>query len=361
MYNWSIIFCLKTIFIISCAALPVRHDSLLGYQPMVISINPSDGETVSPDVNIKVSFSQEIDPSSINSKTFAIVKITDGSVEVNKLAADIAKANIDVVDGKYEMFNDNTSALFTPAKFLEKGQMYGVLLNSGVMSVDRLPLNQAPGETAVPFFSIFYVSQDDNIVFDNESPSHSSNQDSQGSVNRESDNKKRPSWLVINELLYDAVGNETDGNLFIELAGEPGADISGYSVVFINGADGRITETVHIPEGSKIPDDGIFLIADSRTNAKGETNIPGADMLDNFDPQNGPDCAQLFDDHNALFDVVGYGEPLPLTAQNNFLCYEGTPAPDASAGKSISRIDSTDTNNNAADFIILDPPTPGFR
>jgi hypothetical protein len=327
---------------------------------MVVSARPADGETASPNAHIEISFSRAVDPETIGPNSFAIAKIDAGKIEMDELAADVSEGETDTVMGGYEISDDCTKAKFIPDDLFEKGQSYAVVVTSNVRTADFIPLNQTPGDGPTPFFSMFYVADADEEG--EGSPAQTVKPpDSGGGSGEAEDPRVRPSWLVINELLYDAAGDEADGNLFIELAGEPGADISGYSVVFVNGADGADTETINIPDNSIIPDDGIFLIADSRTNAPGETSVAGADMLDNFDPQNGPDCAELFDDHNALFDAVGYGSPLPQTSNKGFACFEGTPADDAGAGKSISRTNAIDTNDNSADFIVLDIPTPGFK
>lgn len=343
----------------SCASAPSRMESLTGYQPMVVAARPADGETAPPDSYIEVSFSKAVDPLTIGPDSFAVTKIDAGKIKIDELAADVSDGETDTVPGRYETSGDCMEAKFFPDSPFENGQAYAVVITSNVKTVDFVPLNQTPGGGPTPFFSVFYVTQPNGEI--EVSPVYDEAPAGDGEGAEEEDTRIRPAWLVINELFYDAIGDEADGNLFVELAGEPDRDISGYSIVFVNGADGAVTETINIPDGSKIQGDGIFLIADSRTNAPHETNVVGADMLDNFDPQNGPDCAQLLDDHKALFDAVGYGSPLPQTAKNDLACFEGAPAADAPAGKSISRTNAADTNDNSIDFKVLDAPTPGFK
>lgn len=352
------ILILAALVTFSCASAPSRMGSLTGYQPMVVAAKPADGETASPDSLIEVSFSRAVDPKSIGPDSFAVTKLAGDEIKIEELAEDVSDGETDIIQGRYEISDDCAEARFFPESPFESGNGYAVVITSNVKTADFVPLNQTPGGGPTPFVSFFYVAQSNEGIEIN--PVHDEVPAGEGGGAEEENPRVRPAWLVINELFYDAIGDETDGNLFVELAGEPGSDISGYSIVFVNGADGSDTETINIPDGSKIPDDGIFLIADSRTNAPHETHVVGADMLDNFDPQNGPDCAQLLDDHKALFDVVGYGSSLPQTARNDLACFEGTPAPDAPAGKSISRMDAADTNDNSLDFSVLDAPTPGF-
>jgi hypothetical protein len=84
-----------------------------------------------------------------------------------------------------------------------------------------------------------------------------------------------------------------------------------------------------------------------------------ADLIVNFDPQNGPDGVQLLDDAGVLIDAVGYGEPIVELAENGLVAYEGTPAMDVGSGMSIARVDTFDTDDNSLDFIQLEVPSPG--
>ncbi|PIU58017.1 MAG: hypothetical protein COS89_02560, partial [Deltaproteobacteria bacterium CG07_land_8_20_14_0_80_38_7] len=151
-----------------------------------------------------------------------------------------------------------------------------------------------------------------------------------------------------------------DGNLFIELFGDSDSDITDYEVLFINGADGKVTARIKLPKNSIMPEDGIFVIADSKTSSSTTTNIIESDLIDNFDPQNGPDCVQLLDNSGELLDSLGYGDGLPEVAENGLECFEGQPALDVPAGVSLTRTQGIDTDNNSVDFISQDTPTPGL-
>lgn len=339
-------------------------DSLVAHQPRVVEVDPADGLTVPADRAISVRFSIPVDAASINERTFAIVPVAKEMPDVDDLSADVSRGDYSVVPGAYLVSDDRKEVVFEPETRFDAGAVYGILVTTDVRTASSMPLNQNPGEAPTPFWSTFTVS-DDVAESDGSSRDEGSGDAGDGGGSDGGGGAQpspvRPAKLVINEMLYDASGDETDGNLFIELAGDADSDISGYKIVFVNGADGATTETIDIPSNSIIPDDGIFLIADSRTSAPTQTNIPGADMLDNFDPQNGPDCVELLDHHGALIDAVGYGTPLPARAQNGLACFEGESGPDAPAGKSVSRTNSADTNNNAADLIVLETPTPGVQ
>jgi hypothetical protein len=85
-----------------------------------------------------------------------------------------------------------------------------------------------------------------------------------------------------------------------------------------------------------------------------------ADLVDSFDPQNGPDAVQLLDNHDRLLDAVGYGEGIVSLAANRLPAFEGTFAPDVVNGHSLERaVTGRDTNDNDADFIDRPQPTPG--
>jgi hypothetical protein len=74
-----------------------------------------------------------------------------------------------------------------------------------------------------------------------------------------------------------------------------------------------------------------------------------------FDFQNGPDSV-VFRNGALIADALGYGVFDP----EEVFAGEGTPAPDPSAGASLARLFADlDSGDNAADFVVLDVPTPG--
>jgi len=156
---------------------------------------------------------------------------------------------------------------------------------------------------------------------------------------------------LLSEVLYDAVGTD-DGALFVELYGTPGTSLDGWSIEGVNGADGEVTLTVSL--SGTIPGDGIFVVADG--GASGPTAVAGADLVANFDFQNGPDSVVLRDALGTVVDALGYG----TFEAGTFFAGEGTAAPDGAAGESLARVFANiDTGDNAADFALLEAPTPG--
>jgi hypothetical protein len=154
---------------------------------------------------------------------------------------------------------------------------------------------------------------------------------------------------LISEVFYDAVGTD-DGQSFVELYGTPGASLDGFVLEAINGADGAVTHTLTL--AGSFGADGLFVVAD-RTSA-GTTQVPDADLLLEFDFQNGPDSVVLRS-ASAVVDALGYGA-FGATEVN---AGEGAPAADPPAGQSLARaFANVDTNDNAADF-IGGAPTPG--
>jgi len=155
--------------------------------------------------------------------------------------------------------------------------------------------------------------------------------------------------VVISEILYDASGTDV-GNVFVELYGAPGTDMSGWSLQGINGGNGAGYKTVAL--SGIIPVDGVFVIGDLL--AGGGTNIANADLIVSVDFQNGPDSVRLLNGAT-LIDAIGYGN---FTGQ--IFAGEGSAAPGPVAGSSLARVNSPfDTDNNVADFAVLISPTPG--
>lgn len=155
---------------------------------------------------------------------------------------------------------------------------------------------------------------------------------------------------LLSEVFYDASGAD-DGQIFVELSGTPGASLDGLVIEGVNGSNGAVTHSL-VLTGSFGPD-GLFVLADHTSD--GTTFVPGADLLLDFDFQNGPDSVVLRRDATVL-DAVGYG----LFGATDVFAGEGDPAPDASAGESLARrFADVDTNDNALDFVTLASPSPG--
>lgn len=160
-----------------------------------------------------------------------------------------------------------------------------------------------------------------------------------------------PAWSLplLSEVLYDASGSD-DGQSFVEIFGEPGSSLDGLVLEGVNGANGAITLSVALT--GVIPSDGLFVVADG---AAGVTQVLGADLIANFDFQNGPDSI-ILRSADAVVDALGYG----IFDTDPFFAGEGAPAPDVPAGSSLARrFADIDTDDNAADWIALSLPTPG--
>ena len=155
------------------------------------------------------------------------------------------------------------------------------------------------------------------------------------------------------EVVIDRMSTGSDDGFgFVELQGAPGTVLDGLTLEGVNGSNGAIGPVIDL-EGV-IPEDGLFLVAD-RTSA-GMSFVPGADLIANFDFQNGPDSIELRDGDGWVLDAVGYGN----FGAGDVFAGEGTAAPDAPAGSSLARLfANVDTDDNAADFEVLSVPTPG--
>jgi hypothetical protein len=156
--------------------------------------------------------------------------------------------------------------------------------------------------------------------------------------------------VQISEVLYDATGTD-NGKVFVELWGAPGTSLDGYTIEGVNGADGAVGPTLTL--SGAIPADGFFVVGDTDGTASQVANV---DLTLNFDFQNGPDSVVLRNALGAVLDSLGYG----VFGATDIFAGEGRAAPGAAAGQSLARFFANrDTNDNLADFGLLDAPTPG--
>lgn len=335
------------LFLAGCGPLAGgSFPSLVDLQPMVESVTPEDGSVIAPDARIEIAFTMPLEEASVDETTLALAKAGEGDIE--ELIEDIVDGDEAGVEGLYEFADGGVRVSFRPDELLDGGAHYLLVATPRILGKNLLPLNQSPGDAPKPFVGEFVVSG--------------------GAVSGASGNisgddppveRVRPSFIIINEILYDAAGSDTNGDVFVELYGEAGGDITGYELVFVNGEDGLIKDTIELPEGAIIPEGGVYVIADAVTGSPGVSNVEGADHIVNFDPQNGPDCVQLLGGEGELLDAVGYGEPIVGLAENGMACFEGTPAPDVASGHSLSRENGLDINDNNSDYKDISDPSPG--
>ncbi len=155
---------------------------------------------------------------------------------------------------------------------------------------------------------------------------------------------------LISEVFYDATGSD-NGKSFVELYGVPGASLDGLVLEGVNGSNGAVGPVLTL--SGVIPADGFFVVADDRGD--GASDVAGVDLVLNFDFQNGPDSVVLRSSDSVL-DALGYG----AFGVDEVFAGEGAPAPDAPADASLARVFADiDSDDNAADFVVLEAPTPG--
>lgn len=174
--------------------------------------------------------------------------------------------------------------------------------------------------------------------------------------------------VVINEVYYDAPGSD-NGQVFVELYGPAGTDLTGWSIVGIEGGSassgGTCNPDLFTFPAFSIPADGVVVVADE---SGGTTSVANWDFLDSdMDLENGADAVVLTDASGTVVDAVAYGS-VNTTNTTTSGCtgvsagepwYEGNPARDVFAPLSIERCPAgVDTGDNDADF-TPNTPTPG--
>ena len=175
--------------------------------------------------------------------------------------------------------------------------------------------------------------------------------------------------VVINEVFYDAVGDDNRANgspTFIELFGPPGLSVANFTVELVNGSGGATYGSFTLPADAQLDGNGFAVIATDNPDSFLAFALPfftnvyfvmtGASGTNDV-MQNGPDNVQLRDDSNTVVDAVGYGD----FASADFVGEGAGGGPDVQSGHSVGRdANGTDTDNNQADFLSY-IPTPGYK
>ncbi len=159
-----------------------------------------------------------------------------------------------------------------------------------------------------------------------------------------------PAAVLINEVYYDAPG--ADGPLvFTELVGPAGTDLTGWELVGYARSNGMIYRRVTL--GGSIPARSLYVVATAQATGDALAN---RDWTGDIDWQNNESAVQLLDPAGNVVDAVQWG------THPNLMFGRGNPAPQTASNQpeSISR-DAlhTNTDDNATDFSVITPPTPG--
>lgn len=328
----------------------------------VEKISPLPGEEIKLGEKISITFSNRVGLASVGKNAIFIMATKDLPAN-EKDIVDIDLAEADLIEGEYFVSEDARTVDYAPAADSNAEGEYSIVITNRLISEEGIPFGGGK-----PFVAAFNIrcegcGYSGNTNTSDGSVSNGSSGNSSGSANGstpESEEEKplAPESLIINEIYYDVVGSDTAGDVFVELYGDAGGYLAGYYVALINGSDGKTYKSIQIPEGYYVPEDGIFVIADTSTEAV--TNVKGADFLINFDPQNGPDTIQLIAPDGTLVDVIGYGSVAIEKSENGLAMFEVAPTANVKSGESLTRVEGIDTNDNSQDFIINQTPTPGI-
>ncbi len=157
--------------------------------------------------------------------------------------------------------------------------------------------------------------------------------------------------VIINEVDYDNVG--LDNAEWVELynPGPVAADLTGYSVVAVNGANGNVQSTATIPAVTLAVGDYYVI---------GTASVPNVDLVvtGNDRIQNGPvDAVVLYNPSNTVVDAVSYeGTSIAPYVEGTGLA---TGDDNTTTDKVIARLpNGTDTNDNSVDWVVW-CATPG--
>lgn len=347
--------------LVSCTRFPERPTSTQELQPQLLSLLPIETELASTQSEMLFFFDRPLDSETVHDGSILLI---EGEIDqtllsdATKLYQSLEKGSFSLKPFQIEWEVEGILFRLVPEEPLQEGESYTLVVTPRVLSKDHYPFSQDPTKGDLPFFRLYQVLGEDGDsdlgADQKEKPEETTPNEEEAPPSEEAGS------VLLNEIYYDIPGADGDGVLFVELFGTPGKNISGYQIIFLNGENGKKVDSIQLPDGAQLGEDGFFLIADSRTGSSTTTQVLGADLIDNFDPQNGPDTVQLLDSAGALLDAVGYGEGILLLAENGLALFEGTAAVDVPEGHSLERAErGVDTDSNVIDWVDRETPTPG--
>ncbi len=343
----------------SCSSFPQAPVPLASQGPRVVSWMPVQEGATDIQPAIDVVFSEPVDPATVNSSSVILAQTPEDLAAYEDAATlfkAIDKGKLVSVPLLYQWADDGYTLHLEPAEALVPGGAYLLAITSRVLSTLRVPFDQGGQGYMEPFVASYEtgtaLGETGAPVVDEAAGIDAPGAGVAGTL----------PFIVINEVLYDIEGSDTDGQVFVELSGESGTPLGGLLVEMVNGTDGKILQTLPLPEESVIPESGFFVIADERSQQKGASQVSPADWVTDFDPQNGPDTVRLITKDGAVLDVLGYGKFETNNTSGEMPLFEGQAAMAVMAGHSLERKEAgLDTGDNSNDFVERDVPTPGSQ
>lgn len=334
----------------SCGmTLPDVPPPLSTLQPQLASLDPSPLRALATREQIQVLLTRPVVAAQVTTRTVGVVApATDDASDAEVLTQFEHAEN--TVPIAVAVADEQTTIAVTPMAVWPDQGVLAVVITDAVASPEGVPVGDGSGTGMVLRYAVndAVASEVTGVAPMVESAAAPS-----VAVPRAD--------CLLSELLYDVPGSDTNGDVFVELSCVPGTDAGGWSVQLVNGDDGAIYATLKIPAATIVPGTGVLLIADAINGNSAVSHVPGAQVVLNFDPQNGPDSVRILDADDALADVVGYGGAAPLTSDAQGVpLVRGDAVPKLSAGQSLSRIALTPGANNHVEFIV-GVPSPGVR
>ena len=156
--------------------------------------------------------------------------------------------------------------------------------------------------------------------------------------------------VSVNELMTGVTGAATDE--FVEIVNTgTAADLSGWKLVYRSAAGTSDVVLATVPDGTSLAAGGFYLFG-----GDGYVSGPAADQSYSTSIAATGGGVGIRDADGNLVDSVGWG-----TATNEFVegAVAAAPGTTEAPGTSIGRLpDGDDTNDNAADFVVDESPTP---
>jgi len=157
--------------------------------------------------------------------------------------------------------------------------------------------------------------------------------------------------ILINEIQISGLTEEKEE--FVELynPNDFNIDLSGYILqrkTKGGSTSSYVTESLFF--GKTISSNDYFLIAREGSLLAGIADIKTSQSLGDYSNSGGSTLILKKARATEVFDKVGFGAVSDFEGNN--------PAPNPLRGESISRMNRVDTNDNSADFVVLDVPTP---
>lgn len=147
------------ILLCACSSLPNSHVS----QPFVSEVTPGTNALLSVLNEVKIEFSEAINPITLTEESFLIVEGDYSTSATDDIDSTLEDEEFNLVEGSTTLSEDAQILTWQPKQVVPSG-FYTIIVTSAIQNPQHFPLTQTPGQGNQYFLSVFQIQEEISVA-----------------------------------------------------------------------------------------------------------------------------------------------------------------------------------------------------